>query len=336
MELISSALLSIYLARPDLQAAFDPVTYRAVAGSSAGLMLDLADWAERYGWREHQALASYAPEPGTAIPVRRGAREVESQIGARAYTVLDRATGELLTVKREHLLWPVASLTKLATASVVLDYGVPMGTMAEVLNSDHVGGARLSVNNGDTLSVSDLFVATLVASANNAANALARTTGLSKEAFVSAMNAQARRLNLSRTQFVEPSGIEPGNVSTPLEMARLARDAFSRETVRSTTTTATKYVQVASTGAQKKMINTNWMLWKPQYDDLWVTAGKTGYLDESGWNLAVSVRPNQNDERELLIVLFGAVSRSGSFQDAERLARWAWDVYEWRFPQSSS
>lgn len=329
MELISAILVSVYLARPDLQAAFDPVTYRAIPDSAAGLMLDLTDWAGRYGYKEYATLRAYAPKEGTSIPVRVDASEIESRVGAKAYAVIDQATGEILTVKRERLVWPIASLAKLITASVVLDRGVSMSTTADVRNADNVGGARLYVNDGDTLSVGDLFYATLVASANNAANALARTTGLSKAEFVDAMNARASRLNLAHTHLVDPTGIEVGNISTPLEMARIARDAFSREEIRQYTTTATKFVHVASTGASKKMINTNWMLWKPQYDDLWVTGGKTGYLNESGWNLAVTVQPKQNDERELLIVLFGADSRAGSFTDAERLARWAWEVYRW-------
>lgn len=327
MELITAALITIYQSRPDLQAAFDPVSYQAVHGSAAGLMLDLTDWAERYGWREHKTLSDYAP--AGSVPVRMSQREIESEIGAEAYVVMDANSGELLTVKREHLAWPVASLTKLVTASVALDMGVSMDAMADVRNVDNVGGARLYVNDGDTLTIGDLFYATLVASANNTTNALARTTGLSRVEFVERMNAHVRRLNLTQTHLVDPTGIKVENVSTVLEMARIARDAFSREDIRRYTTTATKFVHVASTGASKKMINTNWMLWKPQYDDLWVTAGKTGYLDESGWNLVVSVKPNQNDERELLIVLFGSDSRAGSFTDAESLARWAWEVYRW-------
>lgn len=71
------------------------------------------------------------------------------------------------------------------------------------------------------------------------------------------------------------------------------------------------------------------MVWKPKYDDVWVTGGKTGYLEESGWNLVVTLRPTKNDERELLIVIFGAKSRVTSFDDAEQLADWAWSVYQW-------
>ena len=330
----TSSLEEIYQSRADLQTVFDPITHQARQESS-GFMLDLTDWAKRYGWQEYESLRSYGPPVGTALPVRTNQKEIESHIGAQAYVVIDKASGEILTVKREHLQWPIASLTKLVTASVVVDHGVSATAMADIRTSDNVGGAKLSVNDGDKMTVYDLFYATLVASANNAANALARTTGLSKTEFVNAMNQHAHTLNLSQTSFADPTGIETENVSTPLEMARIALDAFSREEIRQTVSTSSKQIKVTNTGATKNMINTNWMLWKPQYDDVWVTGGKTGYLDESGWNLVVTLKPSQQDQRELLIVIFGASSRANSFVDADRLSSWAWDVYEWKKPSST-
>ncbi len=264
-----------------------------------------------------------------AIPRRIDPREIESQIGASAYYVVDQATGEVLTMKQEDRVWPIASLTKLMTASIVLDDQISLDTLVSMKNADNVGGARLWINEGDKMSVGDLFYAALVASANNAANALSRTTGLSKEDFVLRMNARAIQLNLSSTHFADPTGIETANVSTPREMALLAREILARTEIQQYTTTATRFIRVASTGASKKMINTNWMVWKPKYDDVWVTGGKTGYLEESGWNLVVTLRPTKNDERELLIVIFGAKSRVTSFDDAEQLADWAWSVYQW-------
>jgi D-alanyl-D-alanine endopeptidase (penicillin-binding protein 7) len=270
-----------------------------------------------------------------SAPRRVDPREIESEIGAAAYFVVDQATGEALTMKQEDRVWPIASLTKLMTASIVLDSQVSLNRFVSMKNSDNVGGARLWVNEGDAFSVNDLFYATLVASANNAANALSRTTGLSKTDFVAQMNKRAKEFGLSRTHFVDPTGIDAANVSTPREMAELARESLSRKEIQKYTTTSTRFIRVASTGAPKKMINTNWMVWKSKYDDVWVTSGKTGYLNESGWNLAVTLKPTKNDKRELLIVVFGAKSRVSSFDAAQRLADWAWNVYRWNTSLSS-
>jgi len=323
-------LASVYARRTDLQAAFDPVTFKAKPGTSAGFIIDLKDWAERYGWKELPELREFGPKQGDGIPVRVGAYEIEDHIGAQAYLVMDRSTGTILTVKQENKVWPIASLTKLVTSEVVIDHRVSATTVASVRTSDNVGGAKLSVADGDTFTVDDLFYATLIASANNAANALSRTTGLSKEAFVKEMNEKATALNLVQTSFVDPTGIELGNVSTAREFARLAREIFDREELRRYITTSHKDIRVINQGTTKKMTSTNWMLYKPQYDDVWVTGGKTGYLEESGWNLVESLRPSEQDkDRELLLVIFGAGSRAESFADAQTLSHWAWENYKW-------
>ena len=321
----------IYAQRGDLQSAFDPVTKRAIAGTAAGFLLDLEDWATQYGWMEHEELAAYGPVRGDGVPVRVDTREIEASMKSLAYVVMDRSTGKILTVKNENRVWPIASLTKLVTADVVLDREVPMTQVATVKTIDDVGGAKLYVNDGDAFSVQDLFYATLIASANNAANALSRATGLSSEEFLEEMNKRADELGLTQTTFVDPTGIELGNVSTAREMARIAQSLLDREQLRRFTQTSYKYINDLTQGTQKKMTNTNWMLWKPAYDDLYVTGGKTGYLEEAGWNLVVSVRPMNGDaDTELLIVLFGAASRGESFQEARLLADWAWDVFAWK------
>ncbi len=329
--LASDSLQEVYEVRGDLQAAFDADTGLAIAGTAAGFLLDLEEWARQYGWAEHAELRSYGPESGDGVPVRVGMNEIESEIDSTAYVVMDRSTGKILTVKQENRQWPIASLTKLVTADVVLDSGVSMSAIGDVLNSDNVGGARLWVEDGDTFTVEDLFYATLVASANNAANALSRTAGYTRSVFLEQMNARAEALNLTKTAFVDPTGIELGNVSTAREMARIARHVFEQDEIRRFSTTAYRYIDVLTTGESKKMTNTNWMLWKSDYDDVYVTGGKTGYLIESGWNVVVSLRPSawQTDE-ELLIVVFGAASRGDSFVDANKLADWAWENHEWQ------
>ncbi len=325
------ALQRVYDTRADLRVAFDATSaHRAVAGSAAGVLVDLEDWAREYGWKEHPELSAYAPLSGASID-RVVLDEIEDQIGAHAYVVMDRTTGKVLTMKRENVEWSVASLTKLVTADVVLDYGVSKLVGQAVRNTDNVGGARLWVGDGERFTVGDLFYATLVASANNAANALSRSIGISRARFLEEMNARPKELGLKNTHFVDPTGIEVENLSTPLEMITLARSILDEhDDIRKYTTTATKYIHVLDSGERKKMTNTNWMLWKPQYDDVYVTAGKTGYLHESKWNLIVGLRPNAQDEqRELLILVFGAESRGESFEDARTLSEWAWGSYAW-------
>lgn len=320
----NAALKAVYEKRPDLQGLFEKETY--LSKPDAGTFLTgLEDWARQYGWRERNDLAAYAPA-GKKRPARIAKALAIPKVTADAYVIIDRASGLILADKRAGELHPVASLTKLVTAGVALDKGVKQGSSYVIRAADDVGGARLSVDDGTGISGEDLFYSTLVASANNAANALARSAGLPKQAFVAEMNLAAKALGLSRTSFVDPSGIQTENVSTPREMAIIAEEAFSRPEIRRYTTTAVRDVQTAS--ETKRLKNTNWMLWKPEYDDLYVTGGKTGYLDEAGWNLAVALKGG-NSKPELLLVTFGSETRAASFQDARRLAQWTWKNHRW-------
>ncbi len=322
-------LEGIYESRADLQASFNPISHRATSGGRAGILIDLEDWARQYGWREYAALSAYAP-PSEKIPVRGKRVQALPTFTAASYLIMDWNSKQILAAKAADVERPVASLTKLVTADVVLDSGVSMTQLQGVQEADDVGGAKIKVTSGDALTIEDLFYATLVASANNAANALARSAGLSKDDFVLRMNERATALNLSHTRFVEPTGIEPANVSTAREMARLAEHILARPEIRRYTSTARKMIQIASQGTTKEMINTNWLLRLKRYQDVYVTSGKTGYIDESGWNIVTTVRPQNGDAgRELLVVVFGAGSRQKSFDDADRLATWVWKQFTW-------
>jgi len=320
-------LRAVYDSRLDLQKAFD-ITGLAVPNSAAGFLIDLTDWAEQYGWREFSELSDYAPasypEPAavsTAVP----------EVTAPSYIVMDKNSGLILAEKNSAAVWPIASITKLMTASIVLDSGESLDKVCDVKIVDDVGGAKLYVSSGATFTLNDLIYAALVGSANNAANAIARATGLDKVDFIEKMNKEAAACGLPHTRYTDPSGIEPTNVSTARETAKLARQIFSREDFRNYTSTAVKTISVLSTGETKKLTNTNWLLWKPVYDDIYVMAGKTGYLDESGWNLVTALRPVYKEEtRELIVVVFGSASRGDSTNDAKALAEWGWGNYEWK------
>lgn len=324
-----TALSTIYNQRQDLQKSFDKKTGLAIPGSAAGFLINLEDWASQYGWQEYSELASYAP-PTESLPKQIG-RAALPEVSAQSYIVVDKQSGLVLTEQASSVVWPIASITKLMTTELVLDSGASLDEVCTIESEDEVGGARLYVSSGATFSLNDLIYATLVGSANNAANAITRATGLDRGSFIEEMNEKAAACGLPHTQYTDPTGIEPTNVSTARETAKLARQVFSRPDFRHYTSTSTKTISVLSTGETKKLTNTNWLLWKPAYDDIYVMAGKTGYLEESNWNLVTALRPSVDDAaREVIVVVFGSASRGDSANDAKALAEWTWQNFTWQ------
>jgi D-alanyl-D-alanine endopeptidase (penicillin-binding protein 7) len=327
---IDSVLQSIYNQRLDLQKSFDQKTGLAVPGTAAGFLIDLEDWARQFGWQEYSELVAYKPE-SEIVPICDNAASAP-KVTANSYIVVDKSSGLVLAEKNAAKVWPIASITKLMTAKLVLDSGADLNETCDVEAGDDVGGARLYVSSGATFSLNDLIYATLVGSANNAANAITRATGLDKTLFVEKMNKTAATSGLPNTYFTDPTGIDPANVSTAREVAKLAEEIFSRSDFRRYTSTATKNITVSSTGEVKKLTNTNWLLWKSQYDDIYVMAGKTGYLEESNWNLVTALRPSVNDTaHEVLVVVLGSASRGDSANDAKALAEWSWGNFKWKY-----
>ncbi|MFH1404958.1 MAG: serine hydrolase [Patescibacteria group bacterium] len=319
--------MSVYAGRPDLQNAFDARTYQAKPNSAAGFLIDLEDWAEQYGWSEYpEQLGEYRP---VDLPPKEITHSAPPVVSSTSYIVIDRNSRKILSASNANQSWPIASLTKLATATVISNEHIDQSQWQFIGPQDDVGGAKLYVGSGDSFHVSDLMYAMLVGSANNAAVAISHSTGLDKDLFVGKMNELAGSLNLSRTVFADQSGMDTRNVSTAREVARIAEVAFEEDAIRRCTSTSVRYI-TGSSGAKKKMTNTNWMLYSREYDDVYVLSGKTGYLDESGWNFVVSIRPQwQAKQKELLIVTLGSSSRAQSFQDANKLADWIWQSYTW-------
>lgn len=337
-EAAKANLADVYAARADLRTAFR-ADGTAVASVKAAGLASLEAWAQKYGHKEHPgALAWYAPplppaakpaaltvRPVSRVPVlASGAAFDFTKITAEAVIVIDDASREVLLARNSRKEHPMASLTKLMTAMVALDHRVPMGRTATIVDADEVGGARLRVDNGTPLTVRQIFDAMLVGSANNAANALARSTKLSKEDFIAQMNAKAEEIGLASTTFVDPSGIEVGNVSTAEEVAALAFEAFAVPDVRRATTTAE--VRIVAAKSTHKFKNTNELLTDDR-NGLYVLGGKTGYLIESKWNLAVKMRDSRM--KPVLVVVLGSADKARSFKDAEIAAKWVWNNYRW-------
>ena len=224
-----------------------------------------------------------------------------------------------------------ASLTKLGNALVMTSLPINWDRLVRLTSADEVGGGRLRVNTGAKMSMRDLLYSAITASANNAATALARLSGLSRRQFIARMDAAVKKVGATHTSYADPSGMDPRNLTTARDIALIAEAAFRQPMIRSAASSATYRFTVVNTGQKKVLTNTNHLL--TQSPDVWVVGGKTGYLEESQYNLAVQVRPidgngNPVYGKDLIVVVMGSPYKEGVFQTARRLAMWAWENHE--------
>ncbi len=273
--------------------------------------------------------ASFAAGPTLIDPNAKFPRET---LTSDAAIVLDAATGETLFEHRVDDPRVVASLTKLMTSIVALEQAPKMTRTVKIAAEDEVGGGRLHVPAGTSLTTKDLFYSALVGSANNAAEALLRTSGLSRPMFLDQMNVRAATLGMNKTRFTDPSGMDVNNVSTARDLAKLARYAYANPTLSRMTATFnykfTAYLPGRQAGTPKALAksikNTNRLLVVDP--DIYITGGKTGYLDEAQYNLAIRAK---DAGRQVIVVTLGADTRAASFDETKALAHWAFSNYRW-------
>jgi D-alanyl-D-alanine carboxypeptidase len=235
---------------------------------------------------------------------------------AKSYIVIDKQSGEVLESKSADLVWTPASLTKLVTALVVLDYNPNLTKNIAMKKSDEVGGARLATKTGVSYKVKDLFYAALVASANNATNALARSTGLSSEQFLEKMNEKAKNLGAKNTIFYEPTGISEKNVTTAEDFSKITAKAFENPTILAATSLKTySLTSVNNKRYKHNLKNTNKLLGDL---DMVSVNGKTGYLNESQYNFAAEIKDRFGSD--FIVVLFGSSNTQTQFAEAKELA----------------
>lgn len=269
-----------------------------------------ADKAAR-GRRVAAAAAASAAMPPPAASARAEAAALRS---STAY-VQDLETSTVIFAKNENVVRPIASISKLMTAVVVVDANLPMDEMLEITDEDvdelkHTT-SRLRV--GTKLSRGDMLHLALMSSENRAANALGRNYPGGLPAFVAAMNAKAQSLGMTSTRFIEPTGLSSNNVSSPHDLARLLRAASQRPLIHRYSTD-TEY-EVEINNRTQTFRNTNLLVRKPDWD---IKVSKTGYINEAGECLVMLARINGRDLAIVLLDSQGKLSRIG---DAVRIRR---------------
>ncbi|WP_206951880.1 D-alanyl-D-alanine endopeptidase [Trinickia acidisoli] len=255
-----------------------------------------------------------SPTAGQAF----GLQETPEGVALRSNVafVVDQNTSEVLLDKNSTLVVPIASITKLMTAMVVLDSKMPLTDQIEVTDDDrdfikHTG-SRLHV--GSVLSREDMLHIALMASENRAAAALSRYYPGGRPAFIEAMNAKAKALGMNATHFESPTGLTSQNVSTARDLVKMINAAYQYPLIRKFSTDRSYDVYPGK--GELAYNSTNALVRNPTWD---IGLQKTGFINEAGECLVMQAMIHG---RPMIMVLLDSTGKYSRFADATRLRKW--------------
>ena len=270
------------------------------------------------------ALKSSSPKPSTATRARTTAGVAAagaaagsiSAVRSNVVLVQDLSSNTTLFSRNDDAARPIASITKLMTAIVIVDANQSMGDIIEVTTSDvdTVKHSRSRLPVGTKLSRGDMMHLALMSSENRAANALGRHYPGGMTAFVAAMNSKAKQLGMTQSRFVEPTGLSSENISSPRDLVKLLQASASRPAIRQYTTD--EQHEVRSSGHATLFRNTNMLVMNPAWD---IKVSKTGYINEAGQCLVMLARINN---RDMAIILLNADGKGTRVGDAVKIKQW--------------
>jgi serine-type D-Ala-D-Ala endopeptidase (penicillin-binding protein 7) len=232
--------------------------------------------------------------------------------------IIEEDSGKTLYAKNTDLVTPIASITKLMTAMVVLDANLPLDEPITITDDevDLVKGTRSRLSVGTTLSRGDLLRLALMSSENRAAAALGRAYPEGREAFVAAMNAKADLLGMQNSRFVDPTGLRSENVSTAADLVRLVEAASQYPLIREFSTLPSYDVELPRYRRPVEFHNTNALVRGGSWD---IGLQKTGYISEAGRCLVMQANVAG---RPVIIVLLDSVGKNTRIGDANRIKKW--------------
>jgi len=233
---------------------------------------------------------------------------LKEKINSESMLILDAKTGEILLERGSEIQRPIASLTKLMTAAVFLDHNPGWNAKISMKAQDDTIPSKIYVKTGDVFTTHDLFYATLIKSANNAAKALARSTGLTHQEFVDKMNQKAKDLGMENTHYVEVTGLSSENVSTAHDLMILSKNLFADMTFLQATTP--KYFTIATaTGKRISMQNSNKLINLPYT----ILGSKTGFTYEAG--RCLTMKAKNKSGKEVVAITLGADQIGAQWDD---------------------
>jgi serine-type D-Ala-D-Ala endopeptidase (penicillin-binding protein 7) len=242
---------------------------------------------------------------------------VGPQVRSAVALVVDANSGEVIYERDAAKIAPIASITKLMTALVVLDAQQPLDEVITITAADHWNGkgafSRLPV--GAKFTRGDLLKLALMASENRAARVLGRNYPGGMSEFIKTMNLKAKALGMLRTRFDDPSGLSSGNVSNARDLAKLVNAASREVMIRQFSTLPSHEVRV-SRKSSLVYRNTNLLIGKPDWS---ILVQKTGFTNDAGECLVQQVLIGEREVTMVFLNSFGKLTRTA---DARRVRKW--------------
>ncbi|PJG58629.1 D-alanyl-D-alanine endopeptidase [Aeromonas cavernicola] len=252
------------------------------------------------------------------LPTVNAAPSNQLALRSSSALVVDLATGKTLYQKSASTTRPIASLTKLMTALVVLDAKQSLNQMLTIDEHDRdaVKYTHSRIRIGTQVTRRDALHLALMSSENRMASALARHYPGGRTAFVKAMNRKAQQLGMRHTRFYDSTGLSAQNVSTARDLAKLLAVAYRQPLIRQFTQDSDQPVTFQTPSYSLMFNNTNPLVKNPDWG---VGLSKTGFTDEAGRCLIMRAKP---DNRELAIILLNSVGKRTPIGDANRIRKW--------------
>jgi serine-type D-Ala-D-Ala endopeptidase (penicillin-binding protein 7) len=281
------------------------------------------DLFEAYQFMSHLPASSNT----LMVPEKLDSNSLGVVTSAQSAVVVDRKSGEILFEKNIHEPRAIGSITKLMAAYVFLQGNPDLNAPASILSKDYRSGGRLNISIGDTVTVGDLFMASLVSSDNSATASLVRLSGMSQGDFVARMNEVASEIGMKHTTFDDETGLSSKNRSVVTDIAIMLDHFLENDLIR-TLTQVSKTTVVGSSGMTYVLESTDELLNTfVNQNPYKIELAKTGYLPEAGYCLGSVF--SYNDDQEIMVIVLGSDSKTGRFQDVKSLAVWAYDTFSW-------
>jgi D-alanyl-D-alanine endopeptidase (penicillin-binding protein 7) len=265
-------------------------------------------------------LASKTASPRRSARLAAGVEQLQEArqlaLQSSAALVIEQGGSDAIFQKNADQVAPIASITKLMTAMVVLDSTPNLQETITITDEDidYLRGSRSRLQVGSAMTRESALLLALMSSENRAANALARHYPGGMLAFIAAMNIKAQALGMRDSRFEDPTGLTSNNQSTANDLAKMVSAAYRYPLIRELTTTSEANVEI--NGRQLAYHNTNPLVKSPAWD---VGLSKTGYIHEAGKCLVMLARVA---DRMVVIVLLDSAGKLTRVGDANRIKRW--------------